>query len=395
VLGESDLTPRLRDWWEELLWPRVLSGARYGLRPGRMGLAFFFLVLATFLIGIGTALDHRWRGDVVWPWLAAGHRGYWSTLWMWFVETPRAWVWARPITTIIVGPVVLSAGAVAFGAISRMAASEISTDDSLPWTAGLAFALARWKSLIGAVLGPLVLAWLLTGFLAVGGILSRWPVTNVLFAILYGLALLLAFLTTMVLVIFVLGYWMLIPAVVCEGTDAIDAIQRTYRYVLARPVRLVAYLALGAIGWAIIVGVVWLIAALTIGLAAHATGQWGDSGRSMIWAATLEAGQSLNFAGTEPKPQGTFAAGAAIVRLWVLIPVLLVFAAVVSCGLAMSTMVYLAMRRVCDGQDVAELWSPGMIPGTMAMTMESRAMAAAASGAVPAGAASIQEADDQ
>jgi hypothetical protein len=35
------------------------------------------------------------------------------------------------------------------------------------------------------------------------------------------------------------------------------------------------------------------------------------------------------------------------------------------------------MRRVCDGQDVGEIWMPGMIEGTMAMTMESRVKASA------------------
>ena len=40
-------------------------------------------------------------------------------------------------------------------------------------------------------------------------------------------------------------------------------------------------------------------------------------------------------------------------------------------------MVYLAMRRVCDGQDVAELWIPGAIEANMAAAMSGRARAAA------------------
>jgi len=38
-----------------------------------------------------------------------------------------------------------------------------------------------------------------------------------------------------------------------------------------------------------------------------------------------------------------------------------------------STLLYLMMRQINDGQDHAELWVPGMIAGTMAESLRIRA----------------------
>ena len=62
-----------------------------------------------------------------------------------------------------------------------------------------------------------------------------------------------------------------------------------------------------------------------------------------------------------------------MIRFWTTIPVILVLASFLSCCVSVSTALYLGMRRVCDGQDWAELWMPGMIAGTMATSLAGRA----------------------
>jgi len=44
--------------------------------------------------------------------------------------------------------------------------------------------------------------------------------------------------------------------------------------------------------------------------------------------------------------------------------------------------VYLAIRRVCDGQDTAEIWMPGMMEGVMTESLRGRAAAARTQSAV-------------
>jgi hypothetical protein len=84
-----------------------------------------------------------------------------------------------------------------------------------------------------------------------------------------------------------------------------------------------------------------------------------------------------------PLNPGTYGVAAGIIGFWTLIPVGLVYAAAFSCGVALHTVLYLALRRLCDGQDFAELWVPGMIAGTMAVSLEGRARVAAATAPPP------------
>jgi hypothetical protein len=32
-----------------------------------------------------------------------------------------------------------------------------------------------------------------------------------------------------------------------------------------------------------------------------------------------------------------------------------------------STIIYMLMRQACDGQDMTEIWQPGVVPGTTAL----------------------------
>lgn len=395
-LGSGSLSPLLQDWWEELLWPRIFGAARLGLRPGRLGLAFVAIVVAALLIEAGLAIDARLHAPThPWPW-EVPHRpdGFYSILWTAYIATPVSLLFRLPFTTLVVGPVLLALWTVLVGAISRMAACDIALGEPVSWVDGLKFAAARWWSLLGSILGPLVLAWGLAGGLVLAGLLARWPVANLSFAVCYGAALLLSFFAVLVLVIFILGKGMLIPAVVCEGADAIDAIQKAYRYVIARPGRTIWYLIVASAGLALVCGVFWLLICFTIGLAARATGTWSGQGYWMIWWPTTQVLNGLGVAADQPRDL-TYPVGAGLIRLWTLVPALLFFASIVSCATAANTMIYLALRRICDGQDVAELWVPGMIAGSMAVSMHGRAAAARESGLLPASSASPPEYPDQ
>jgi hypothetical protein len=385
VLGQGSLTPHLNAWWDELLWPRVFGAARYGLRPGRMGIALFALLGAALLLELGLWLDARiLHRDLIWP---EPLRLVGGLPWLWdlFVNYPKTLIVARPITVLITGPAMLFILAAAAGAISRMTACEVSLGETPGWTEGLAFALARRWSLLGALLGPLVLIWGISALLVAGGLLGRWPVVNIVGSLFYGLALLAGFLAVMLMLIYILAHHLMIPAVVCEGTDAIDAIQRGYRYILARPARAVVYTVLGAAGWALVVGVVAFIAVATLGFTARATSAGTGDWHWMVWKPTVEAAAALGHP-LRPMPPlnpGTYGVAAGIIGFWTLLPVGLVYAAFFSCGTALHTVLYLALRRLCDGQDFAELWVPGMIAGTMAVSLEGRARVAATTASPP------------
>ena len=206
------------------------------------------------------------------------------------------------------------------------------------------------------------------------------------------------FFATIILIGYVFGHNLFIPAIVCEGTDAIDAVQRGYTYFFAKPFRLVFYMLCGAAGLYIAVTVVSFLVLMTIGFAAQGASVWaGHDGSHMIWHGTFDAITSVPglFRGGEftDTPVKTWAAGASIIRFWTTIPVLLVLSAYLSCGISVCTAVYLGMRKVCDGQDWSELWVPGMIAGTMTQSLAGRAQVAQEMG-TQRGSAPVTEAED-
>lgn len=384
--SRRDGTVQLADWWEDLLWPKVLSSAALGLRPGRIGLAFFGMVLGLVVAGLGLRID-TWLGmnGAVRPLSAADSPNQCAMfLWHWFIGIPLALLKGWPATSILGIAVILPMWLVFVGAISRMAAIEFARGEFMTWTEALAFSLARVRSLVGAVLGPLLIIWAIALILAAAGwLLLQWPGVNVVGSALYGLAIALGIAASLIAVVYLVGHCLLIPAVSCEGADAIDAIQRAYAYTLDRPVRLISYSLLSCLGLVFVMLIVLAVVGGGIGIAYAGAGAWaGDRGRDMIFRGTVLA---LPFPtlGVGDTAEGGFARGVWLIRFWTMIPVYGLLACFVSCGMACTTVVYLAIRRICDGQDTAELWVPGMIEGVMQETLKGRAQVSAAAG-VPA-----------
>jgi hypothetical protein len=118
----------------------------------------------------------------------------------------------------------------------------------------------------------------------------------------------------------------------------------------------------------------------------------------MVWGGTWEALRPTHLLPETPAATGdgtgSWSVGASLNRFWTTIPVLLLLAAFLSCAMSVATAIYMAMRRVCDGQDWSELWMPGMIAGTMAQSLAGRAKVAQEIGAVPPAGVVIESEDE-
>lgn len=370
---------------ESLIWPKLLRAGGLALRPSRLGIAFFALATlalldlaprlwgsdarpvqaaSAFLGGlVGRSLAAVTGADV------AGLAEVAAEV----VRLPRVLLaWENLPATLVVGLPGLAVLAIAGGAICRGAALEFAHGVLTPWPRMLGFAIGRWASLVAALLVPLVLvAVLVLGMAAGGWVLLNWPAVDLLGAALFGFFVLAAFVAVVAMLAYALGAPMLLPAVACEGTDGVDAIQRAYAYVIGRPLRLVLYLIVLTLLGLAVVGL-----ALFVARAAVSTAQ-----ESAAWFAGERAGLILSGA---PEAAGTARAAAALVRFWTGVALLLASAYGLTYVLCASTLLYLAMRRVCDGQDMHEIWMPGMVEGTMARAMAGRAKAAAEQGLLPA-----------
>lgn len=351
----------LGDLTEDLLWPHLFRAVPLALRPDRLGLAFFMLLIVRLLArlmapasegpaSVESLVTSTSRAFGMADWRAAATGGV-----AWLLGVPWGAVTEHPWRGVAVGLPVVLVLVLGLGAISRMAACEFSQSVMLPWTRGLAFALSRWASLAVAILGPLAVA---AGFLLVvalvGGAFFNWSISAVAGGILYPVLLIVGGLAALTLAGYAFGHALLIPAVACEGTDSIDAVQRAYAYAVGRPIRLIAYQAVLylVLGFAALVfsKIAWWVTGLTAKAAGFLAG--GDA--------------AIVLSGSGQTPAGAWELTAKLIALWSTIPHMLVGAFLLSCGATGSTILYLLLRKLNDGQDFSEIWMPGMVGGTLA-----------------------------
>jgi len=366
----------VHDAAEALLWPRLLRVPALAARPQRLVLSLFLLVL----VGVLGNLRVPWRGETP-PFLdtilaakleALGRLGRAllaidppaaiDALAALLVGVPTLAVTHYPLESLLLGIPMALAFAVLAGAVCRSVACEFSQELTLPWARQLGFAVQRWRTLVGAVLLPIGVIAAIAIILAAGGFVcfNIVPGLEVIGAALFGLALLLGLAAVGVLVLSMIAWPLFIPAAACEGADAIDAVGRALAYAIARPVRLLSYLAIAA---AVCIAAAVLALALAEGAVAFtqaaATAWTSDRGFAEVYgrfpAPLLDAGGN-------PEPIGALASTSAwIVGFWCSCLRLLAASFVLSMALTASTLIYLFMRQVCDGQHYAELWTPGRI----------------------------------
>jgi hypothetical protein len=280
-----------------------------------------------------------------------------------FVGLPRA-LWRQERTfAICYGLLVLVVISLGGGAICRMAACDFAGQERLRVWEATNFALSNWVKLLLTPTLPLLIAGGLALALIVGGVLML-PWLDVIGGLLYGLALIAGFLLVFVLLGYAVGFPLLLPAVACENCDAADAQQRAYGYVIARPLHLVGYVAVLLAGLALGYVIVALVATTILNFTAALVGVIPEN-------TALLAGGGVGIRDLQPADPGAVhdawhsSAAAALISFWQRVVIDLVIAWIVAYLFTGSTIIYLLMRNAADGQDVDEIWRPGLTPGTL------------------------------
>jgi hypothetical protein len=375
---------------EALLWTRLLRIPALAARPQRVVLGAFLLLV----IGAIGGVRLPWRDEQLPPILDAvvgAKLAALSELWAGVLAlSPRAAAagLARvltdassvaltdyPLEALLLGVPMLLAGSVLAGAISRSVACEFSQEITLPWTRQLAFAVQRWRSMVGVLVLPWAIVGVIALLLAGAGFVcfNRVPGPELLGGLLFGLAVLLGLAAALCTIAATLAWPMLVPAVACEGTDAIDAAGRALAYAIARPIRLLAYLAVaGAV----------CIAASTVAVAVAEGAAAFARSAAMAWVSDRGVAEITGVApvrvmpgdGAGVEPIGALAeSSAAMVAFWGSCLRVVAGGYIVSMVLTAGTLIYLFMRQVCDGQHYAELWTPGEIERSFAAALGRKA----------------------
>jgi len=265
-----------------------------------------------------------------------------------------AWLWqAHPWFLAIWLIVFVAVWSLLGGAVSRLCVVDAATGDRLSMSDGVQYAFRRWPSFAMAPLLPLIIVALIGLVLAVGGLLFHLPGLDIVGAALLILAIPLGLLMAFFIIGWLGSVHLMYPALAAEGTDAFDAISRSYSYVLARPWRFLLYTLI-----ALAYGVVTY---LFVGLFIFATLYLVQAAGS-AWSAPVDRifpppqiGQ-LNYDLDPTGMTSTERIAAVVVKVYVLLAIGLVAAYAVSFYFSAYSLVYLILRHRCDGTDFSEVF---------------------------------------
>ncbi|MBX7168519.1 MAG: hypothetical protein K1X74_19435 [Pirellulales bacterium] len=248
------------------------------------------------------------------------------------------------------------------GAITRMAAVQLAREERCTLGRALRFSRGRILWYVAAPLLPLAgvaLAVIFGGLLP--GLLARAGEAGVLLLglVWWALLLMVGLSLTILLLGLLFGWPLLWASISVEGTDAFDAISRSYSYTLQRPLHYLVYAAVAAVLGAFGSLIVAAFATLVIHLTAW-TVAWG-SGSGLIDELLRAAPSRLGFPSS---PAGTGLADSALLgRAGLnLIGLANDVVRIVSMGFAYSffwtafTAIYLLLRQATDANELDEVY---------------------------------------
>lgn len=355
----------LRDLEGQLIWPRLLRAPAAALWPSRLVLG----VLAALLVGLVGSLSTFWSDK---PAFIAALSGSQSAAWTGVVtelgrgdvpgasgairraliDAPLALVTEYPVSTPVLLPVMIATLIIFGAAIARSVAVESATDRRPSAPLMLGRSLARAPSTLASLGVPLLTLWLLIVLMRCLGWLGlALPVVDVVGGLLFPVQALLGVCVVALLLALAFAGPMVVPARMVEDSDAFDAVQRGVAYALAKPLRLMLYMAITALGVVLALGLATALLAGGWSLAVEQSGAW----LSAEGEAALTGAMPPTAEGTARDLPTTTAIARWLIRLWSNVPTLLIAGYAISLFFTASTRLYLAMRQVCDGQDPAEV----------------------------------------
>jgi len=247
--------------------------------------------------------------------------------------------------------------------ISRLSALELADIERVPLLEVFRFAACRLWTFIKAILTPfliiLVVGLLITALSLVGAVPY---IGEIILGVFFIALLLIAFVVMLLTLGIIGGINLLFPTIAVEGSDAFDAMSRSFAYIYARPWRLLFYslisLAYGAVTYLFVSFATYLIFLIT-----HTFVGWG------IFFAQGRLSGSSKFDTLWPFPKFGQAAdinwyamnwsefiGATFLHFWLSIFIFAIIGYVISYYFSVHTIIYLLLRRSVDGQSTTEVF---------------------------------------
>ncbi|MFA9479812.1 hypothetical protein ACERK3_16120 [Phycisphaerales bacterium AB-hyl4] len=280
----------------------------------------------------------------------------------WLIRTQPTFVllyllWAFLVTAIL------------GGAIARLAALHACLNRRGSLVGAVRFVAARYPWFFLAPLTPVLLVVLIGVGMMIVGVLFNLPGLDVVGALLYGAMLMCGLVAALLVVGLATAGHLLLPAMAVEGTDAFDALSRTYNYTLGRPLHFLFYSLVSIVYGAAMYLVISLVLLLTLWLTWAFASQLvfttvGDTGVNRFDALLAPPLANELVTGRPDVEVGVLSTMASVVmRGWVTLLAALLPAFAVSFYFCASTWIYLLLRRATDGTGFDDVFIAGELDG--------------------------------
>jgi len=256
------------------------------------------------------------------------------------------------------------------GALCRLAALQFAREEKLTAVNGLTY--ARRKLIGGFALAPCIPLIIIgaTAFLMMlGGAVLRIPVLGDLVGgVAFPLAIVGGFVIAIMLLGCLVGGGLFCPAVAVEGSDAFDAFSRGLSYPFTKPWKWVLYdillLVYGSICWVFVNLFTFVMLKVTHSVVAFGTSPfgWWSRGEGENTASKMEllwpmGGAHVLYAWPDWSRLAWYEyMSAALIGVFVLIVVGLMWSFLASFYFSGSTVMYFLLRRDVDGTDLDEVF---------------------------------------
>ncbi|MDH4240446.1 MAG: hypothetical protein OEW48_12865 [Phycisphaerae bacterium] len=263
--------------------------------------------------------------------------------------------WLYCVIFFLIQLVVIS---IAGGAICRIAALQFAQDEKPGLTEALRFSINKFTSFVTSPLIPIVIIIIIGLFISLLGLIGniRWA-GELIMAVFMLLALIAGAVIAVGSIGTVAGFNLMFPAVAYDGSDCLDAINRSFCYVFAKPWRMGFYTAIAAVYGSLCYIFVRFFAFLLL-WCTHLFLQLGlnDKKLAVIWPGPT-------FTKLVDTPDWSSAnwpetIAAVIIYLLLLAVVILVVSFIISFYFSANTIIYSLMRKKVDNTALEDVYSP-------------------------------------
>jgi hypothetical protein len=269
------------------------------------------------------------------------------------------------IYTVIFSVIKLALICIAGGAICRLAALQFARGEKPGLTEAMHYGFKRFIALFTAQLIPIAIIAFIGVLIFILGLITNIPWTGeLIMAVSLPLALLGGALIALVAIGLLAGFNLMPPAIAYDGSDAFDAISRSFSYIYAKPWAFGFYSVLAAVYGAVCYMFVRFFAFLIL-FSSHKFLQLG-----VFTQAGSESGNKLNALWPEPDFMNLLtnpsrltpntwsqSVGAFLIYLCVLFIVGLVISFIISFYFSANTIIYSLLRKRVDNTALDDVYS--------------------------------------